>query len=100
MTRNFDRPAIMRVLAVKTKPRKDAVDNGIRDRGSEKSLDPFPAKCGSYRRPPSRVHVDHIAVHGSTGQVLDQSGCTIARQARHLDIGATFEAIRCFRGKT
>src|SRR6267142_944786 len=95
MAGNFDRPAIVRVPAVKTKPLKYAVDNGIFDGGAQESINPFPAKCGNYRLPAPWVHIDHVAVDGSTSQVLDQSGRAIAREARHLDVVAAFESIRC-----
>src|SRR5262245_59642689 len=96
MTRNFDCPAVMRLLRVEPKPFEDLLDGGICNRRSQKCLDPLPSQSCRGRLSWTRKNIDHVSINHAASESLNERRCAITRIARHLNIRAAFESIRCF----
>ena len=75
---------------------KDAIDDGVFDRRTEEGFDAFGPKRGGDWLPFARINVDDIAIDRTAGKRLDHRRGAIAGVARHFDVGAPFETIRCF----
>ena len=94
MGRDFNGPAIRRRGGFETKPLKNPFDDRVLNCAAEKTLNAASPQLYDRGLSLTRKDVDNIPINCPAGHLLNERGRTIAREACHLDVSPTLEAIR------